>query len=476
MFTLSTDHILAGPGYRICCLVRHSNGRGSQSWTIRKDVGFNYAANFSQKSCRGFSPKGMAQRMKTRTFRMLLTLFLAGMLSLHLVLAWNAAELIRKGYPDFTIFYSAGKIVRQGLGAKLYDEQTQYRIQQEFAAGVSIRQGPLPYNHPPFEALIFVPFTCLPYFAAYLLWDLMNLGILLALRFLLRPHVPLLRQIPAAGWLFVSLAFFPVFIALLQGQDIILLLLLFTLVFVSLKRNADFAAGCWLGLGIFRLHLVWPLLLILLLHKRRKAILGFLLVALALGVISIAVVGWKETLGYPGYVWHVEQTMGHRRTVVPMLMPNMRGLLDSLLTPSTSTVFRDIVSVLVSMGLKLFAASRWKATNTTAFDLGFCLCVIVTVLVGYHSFAYDLSLLMLPIALVANHVLESTPIHGWSRITLFGPLFLLFFTPLQMFLYIRNGHYNLMALVLLFWGWRIAGEISRQAGVSQPKTTALQSV
>jgi len=82
--------------------------------------------------------------MKTRTFRMLLTLFLAGMLLLHLLLAWNAADLIRKGYPDFTIFYSAGKIVRQGLGAKLYDEQTQYRIQQEFAAGVSIRQGPLP--------------------------------------------------------------------------------------------------------------------------------------------------------------------------------------------------------------------------------------------------------------------------------------------------------------------------------------------
>ncbi len=102
--------------------------------------------------------------------------------------------------------------------------------------------------------------------------------------------------------------------------------------------------------------------------------------------------------------------------------------------------------------------------------------MIVTVLVGYHSFAYDLSLLMLPIALVANHVLESNPIRDWSRITLLGPLFLLFFTPLQMFLYIRNGHYNLMALVLLFWGWRIAGEISRQAGVSQPKSTALQSV
>ena len=411
----------------------------------------------------------MAQRMKTDGFRTLLTLFLAGMLSLHLVIAWNATDLIRKGYPDFTIFYAAGKIVRQGLGTQLYNEQTQFHIQQEFAAGVSIRQGPLPYNHPPFEALIFVPFTWLPYFAAYLLWDLVNLLILFALPFLLRPHLPVLQRIPAMGWLFVSLAFFPVFIALLQGQDIFLLLLLFTLAFVSLKKNADLGAGCWLGLGLFRFHLVLPLLLILLLHKRRKVILGFLLVALALGVISIAVAGWKETLSYPGYVWHLEKTMGHRKTVVPILMPNLRGLLDTLLIPSTSTVFRDIFSLLVSMVLLFFTASRWKAASSAAFDLGFCLCVIVTVLVSYHAFAYDLSLLILPIALIANYVPESNPSRGWSRIALFAPLFLVFFTPLQMFLYLRNGHYNLMALVLLFWGWGVAREISRLPLISPRK-------
>jgi alpha-1,2-mannosyltransferase len=416
----------------------------------------------------------MARRTKMHTTRTLLILFLTGMLSLHLLLAWDASDLVRKGYPDFTIFYSAGKIVRQGLGTKLYDEETQYRVQQEFASGVSIRQGPLPYNHPPFEALIFVPLTLLPYFAAFLLWDLMNLGILLALPFLLRRHIPLLQRIPIVGWLLVSLAFFPVFIALLQGQDILLLLLLFTLAFVSLKRNADFAAGCWLGLGIFRFHLVVPFLLILLLRKRHKAILGFLLVALALGGISIVVVGWRETLAYPGYVWHLEQTMGHRRTIVPGLMPNARGLLDSLLTPNTSTVFRDIVSVLVSVILMCFAAWEWRATSIAAFDLGFSLCVIVTVLVGYHAFAYDLSLLILPIALVANHVLESNPLGDWRGIALFGPLFLLFFTPLQMFLYLRNGHYNLMALVLLFWGWGVAREISRLPLVSPTEPPVLQ--
>jgi len=54
-----------------------------------------------------------------------LLLFLAGMLSMHLVIAWNARRLVYLGYPDFTTFYTGGIIVRQHLGAQLYDEQTQ---------------------------------------------------------------------------------------------------------------------------------------------------------------------------------------------------------------------------------------------------------------------------------------------------------------------------------------------------------------
>src|SRR6476619_5278112 len=87
--------------------------------------------------------------MNPKQYKKLLLLFLAGMFLLHIMVAWRSQDLVRKGYPDFTALYSAGKIVREGLGRQLYDSPTQYRIQQEFAAGVSIRQGPLPYIHPP---------------------------------------------------------------------------------------------------------------------------------------------------------------------------------------------------------------------------------------------------------------------------------------------------------------------------------------
>src|SRR5947199_2460862 len=130
--------------------------------------------------------------MRAKTLKTWVLLLLAAMFAIHVSMAWNSRDLIRKGYPDFTIFYSAGKILREGLGTELYDETTQYRVQQEFAAGVSIRQGPLPYNHPPFEALLCVPFTYLPYVSASLLCNVITLLILCSLPLLFRHDFTLL--------------------------------------------------------------------------------------------------------------------------------------------------------------------------------------------------------------------------------------------------------------------------------------------
>jgi len=96
---------------------------------------------------------------------------------------------------------------------------------------------------------------------------------------------------------------------------------------------------------------------------------------------------------------------------------------------------------------------------------------MVTVLVAYHAFAYDLSLLLLPMALVAHHVLEDGTIPIRHRLLLLAPIFLLFFSPLQMFLTLRSGPFNLMAVVLLLWVWGVAHEI-RQWSRSQQRHAA----
>ena len=394
----------------------------------------------------------------TPKLRFALGALLLGIVCLHAAMFVKARWQVAEGYQDFTIFYSAARIVRKGLGYQLYDLQVQYRVQQEFASGVSIRQGALPYNHPPFEALLFLPFTWLPYLAAYIAWDVVNLLFLLVILWKLRPHVPMLRQAGIGCGLIAALAFFPVCVALLQGQDIILLLLLLTLVFDSLKRERDLAAGCWLGLGLFRFHLILPLVFVLVFRKQYRAVLGFAGVACGVVLVSAALVGWQGMWGYPHYVWHVEQAMGQR---VPSDMPNLRGLLATFFSGLIAKVPLLCLTAVLSAGLLLLAAAKWTVRSAATFDLAFSLSAIVTVLVSYHAFAYDLCLVLVPVALILNYLGTHRQVDQTTRLMLLGPILILYLSPLHMILWLRYGVLSLVAPVLVVWVWGIAREILR---------------
>jgi hypothetical protein len=100
--------------------------------------------------------------LESSSLRPVLATFLAAMIVLHGWMFFRLRREIVTGYPDFTIFYTAGKCILQGHGRQLYDLEIQYEIQREFASEVKHRENPLPFNHPPFEALLFAPLARLP--------------------------------------------------------------------------------------------------------------------------------------------------------------------------------------------------------------------------------------------------------------------------------------------------------------------------
>src|ERR1039457_5046683 len=80
--------------------------------------------------------------------RFLVAAFLLAMTICNVALVFRLVPSLRNGYQDFTIFYSGARLIRNGQASALYDLATQYQVQLTFAH-VPIRQGPLPYNHPP---------------------------------------------------------------------------------------------------------------------------------------------------------------------------------------------------------------------------------------------------------------------------------------------------------------------------------------
>jgi hypothetical protein len=397
--------------------------------------------------------------MKPSKWKFAATLYLAGMLLIHAFVFWNARALIWKGYPDFTIYYCAGTIVRQGLGHHLYDEATQFIVQKGFAPDVAIRVGALPYNHPPFEALYFAPLTYFSYGGAFLLWDLANLAMLGVLPFLLRPHLACLQNCSWRFWMLASLAFFPIFFTLLQGQDSILLLLLYTLAFACLKKNKNVHAGCWLALGLFKFHLVLPFVLLLLIQGRKRMLYGFLLTATALALISVAIVGWDGIASYPHYVLQLEDTMA-RGAIMPSDMPNLRGLLYLILGDAPHA---KAVVVVISGVTFLFAAWLSRVNGNVGLrDLMFSLAAVITVLVSYHCLGYDLSLLMLPVLLLANELLGEDRPRGWPAGLMICAAAVLFFSPVHLFLLMRANRLALVGGAVLLGMFGIAGQILKR--------------
>lgn len=406
------------------------------------------------------NPSAPGSAYKAR--RRLVRLFVAGVLCLHAFFFITLRERVQQGYPDFTVFYTAATVLRHGLGYHLYDVHVQDEIQKGFAGQIPSRHSPLPYIHPPFEALVFLPLTLLPYDQAFWAWDLMNVVMLFGVAWSLRRSVSTLRFI--STWEFVagSLAFFPIFACLFQGQDSILLLLLCTLAFHALKREAGFLAGCWLALATFKFQLAIPIVLLFIIWKRKRVATGFAAMAVLLTFVSVLVVGRHALLHYPAYVLQVANTQG-LGGVPPALEPNLRGL--ALGWPFVSKAVGITVAVLSSVLAFVFAATRGgRSAEPGNLELQFSLAIVVSVLIGWQTNVHDLSLLVLPLVLIPNYGADygahAPQGQSGNRLAMLLVVLPILISPFWFVLWLACGAVNVMAIPLLGWVWQIGKEFS----------------
>jgi hypothetical protein len=397
---------------------------------------------------------------QNRKWKVHLTIVLAGIAVLNGIVFWNSRERVWKGYGDFSVFYTAGRILAAGEGRQLYDQDLQFRVEREFAPQAESMRGPLPYIHPPFEGLLFIGLAGLTYFHAYCIWTALNLAILLSLPGWLRPYLSVLQQSSVWVWLLAMLAFFPLGLALVQGQDAILLLLMIVLAYRALRRSSDLAAGCWLGLGLFRPQIALPLALLLVVQKKWRSLIGFAGVAVGLGLISVLMLGWRTVLEYPDFLQRAEEAF--LGPASQMRMPNLHGLLVTAGAGlSVASGWISGLTALASIGLLVLVARDWRWESGEVFDLGFSMAVVSAVLVSYHAFVYDLTILSLPFALVTDFALRRGRRQLLSDLILLLPIALLLLSPLHFLLGALQTKTSLLALVLLVWLGGLAWEVRR---------------
>jgi len=387
-----------------------------------------------------------------QTFRPFLFAALAYLLVVQMALCVMSVRPALEGHADFRTFYCAGYLVRTGHGRQLYDYEMQKQVQN---ALVSPSDVALPSEHPAYEALLFVPFSLPSYRVGYFLFIGFNSALLVISAWLMRPYLTGLTAVWTMLPFALFLLFFPAGIALMQGQNSILLLALYSGAFVAIVAGNDFLAGCLLGLALVKFQIALPVVALFLIWRRWRMIAGFAVSGFAVLIASIWLVGLNGLITHARFLLGVSSglaTSGDqlRNGIFPRAMPNLRGMLFSLAGPHLPKVWLQGAIVAVSLLVLWWTARRGK--HIASPGSSFALAIVCALLVSYHLQVHDLTLLILPIVILLDRASQKSMAGEWVITAAPPGLFLV--QPIYLFLTTHGLLWLLSPLMLeliLLW-------------------------
>jgi hypothetical protein len=333
---------------------------------------------------------------------------------------------------DLRVVYTPGYMLRTGQAKDIYDFAAVSRNQNE---KIAPDNGALPFLHPAYEAVLFMPLSFLPYRAAYVVWAGVNFAILALVHFLLRPRLPDLSAV-GPKWILPALllGFMPIAFTIMEGQDSLVLLLILVLAYRRIGSN-QLQAGILLGLGMFRFQVLLPIVALFLLWRSLKFVVGWVVGSLAVLGVSAVITGVGAQIQYARLLRQMTRVSGF--WLLLGRMPNLRGLFAAY-------DFGMVPLALVSLSVFLVAAMLGARLNP---EQRLPLAVSVSALVTYYLFLHDLSVLALPVLLAINQaigradwlraalasaVLSGFSVFWFTRSKLYlGALFTLFFFAAQ---------------------------------------------
>jgi hypothetical protein len=188
-----------------------------------------------------------------------------------------------------------------------------------------------------------------------------------------------------------------------------------------------------------------------------KFIIGFATVSSGLVLVSLGLVGWKGALQYPIYAWRVISgpVFGG---IPPRQLPSLFGLFAGWPGSQRIGVAVQVAVAVASAGALMVVASLRKWAHSKMYpQLCFGIAVIAAVLMAYSTNTYDLSLLVVPLAVFANYASTRSRNVKW----VLAPAIPLLVSPLWFFLWMSWGRTNLMTVFIVWWLFVLVAEVRR---------------
>lgn len=307
--------------------------------------------------------------------------------------------LLEKGFPvglDFMVFFASAHIALTEGFPSIYDFSVQLEVQRLLLTSYAVSLvEPLPYFFLPPFLLPFLLLVPLGPSGGCFLWSLINLSVFVAyLGWYWRKAQEGKRgraEHIRSGRLLLALAIFsfPAFANFLLGQANVLLMVCVGEFLRAWERRKPFLSGLWLGGLLLKPQTLVLVLPYLLLKGKWRALVGFALVLVFLGVLSVGLVGGKGLVD-----WAVQMLShtGDRPSLAPGIMANFRmvgALLKFIVSSETATG--------VSIGLSLFVA-LWvlKCSLRKKTDAPWLSLFAATLTVTWHAYSH-MAVLLIPL-------------------------------------------------------------------------------
>jgi hypothetical protein len=300
---------------------------------------------------------------------------------------------------DWRCFYCAGQMLRH-CPTLLFDVRTQQHWQQQLVGGDMI----LPFYHPAYEALLYLPFTGLSFRIAYFVYAAVNL-LLLWLCYLAAPRAVMGTR-PAA----IVFLGFPLLLTVLIGQNALWMLLAVCLAWRAQTEGRDDRTGILLGLVSFKLAVILPLAFFVTLRRGRRVATAFGLTFAVVMALSCWLTGAGATREFLHLIARaaVAGNQAPQQQVASAVwlrtMPDLAGLL--YLLGSERLGSHAAFALNLAALLPVAAVAAWVQRRSKSDATAFSTAVVATVLISPHLNMYDLSLLVLPFLLLSHRWLK----------------------------------------------------------------------
>lgn len=305
---------------------------------------------------------------------------------------------------DYVAFHAAAQAVQRGEGEALYERAAQERLQAALGA-TEVR----PFLYPASFAAVLSPLARLPYRSAFLAATAASFALGVAAALLLAPALPRLRARGPLLVLAAAAGFAPVLrVWLVGGQTTVLTLFCLAGATLGLVRDRPLVLGAFVGLLGYKPQFLLPLLVVLVVWARWRALAVVVVMGAAHWALGAAACGADWPLDMlRGLAWYQPAERAANAGSHVSLLALCHGVL-----PDAAAKAAALLLGLGALGLVAWVA-RPGRDDERARRIGWALAIAASLLTSPHTQHYDVGLLVVPALLLLEQDLADGREPSW---------------------------------------------------------------